>query len=100
MITGPLIGLLTSEALGQIANRMDDTDQEISKLLSKDNVTEKDLEEAIRLAQNNETTLQKLYNSTVDALRQEQGISNANQIEDVESPVVNEFLNSKEYEKI
>lgn len=100
MITGPLIGLLTSEALGQIANRMDDTDQEISKLLSKNNVTEQDLEEAIRLAQNNETTLQKLYNSTVDALRQEQGISNANQIEDVESPVVNEFLNSKEYEKI
>lgn len=100
MITGPLIGLLTSEALGQIANRMDDTDQEISKLLSKDNVTEQDLEEAIRLAQNNETTLQKLYNSTVEALRQEQGINNANQIEDVESPVVNKFLNSKEYEKI
>lgn len=100
MITGPLIGLLTSEALGQIANRMDDTDQEISKLLSKNNVTEQDLEEAIQLAQNNETTLQKLYNSTVDVLRQEQGINNTNQIEDVESPVVNEFLNSKEYREI
>lgn len=100
MITGPLIGLLTSEAIGQIANRMDDTDQEISKLLSKNNVTEQDLEEAIQLAQNNETTLQKLYNSTVDVLRQEQGINNTNQIEDVESPVVNEFLNSKEYREI
>ena len=62
-----LAGLVTAEVTHQVAQRLDDTNEQIEKLLSGEEVTEQDLQQAIKLLSEDKSKLQKLY----DGLRTE-----------------------------
>ena len=56
-----LAGLVTAEVTHQVAQRLDDTDEQIEQLLSGEKVTEQDLQQAIKLLSEDRTELQRLY---------------------------------------
>lgn len=56
-----LAGLVTAEVTHQVAKRLDDTDEQIEQLLSGEDVTEEDLQQAIKMLSEDKSKLQKLY---------------------------------------
>lgn len=56
-----LAGLVTAEITHRAAKRLDDTDNQIEQLLSGEDVSEDDLQQAIKLLSEDKSKLQKLY---------------------------------------
>lgn len=64
-VTGTVVGILSKEVLDRIAQRIDDTDEQIQQEIRKGNY-----ERAIELADNDRTTLQQIYDETIEVLNQ------------------------------
>lgn len=64
-VTGTIVGILSKEALDRIAQRMDNTEQQIQNEIRSGNY-----EKAIELADDDRTTLQQLYDETINVLNQ------------------------------
>lgn len=78
-------GLLTAEAIRRAANRLDDTDEELEQALH-----EGDLEQAILIASDDRSDLQRLCDALGEELR-EQGAPEENITEAIQ-PIHEEFM--------
>lgn len=63
-----LAGLLTAEIVHKIGNYLDNTNEEVEKLLSGEEVSERDLRQAIKILSENPSQLEKVYQGTREAL--------------------------------
>lgn len=65
-----LAGLLTAEAVDRITQRLDNSDDEINQLLHSQNgdISEEQLREAIKLANQDETKFQRFQNAIMTEL--------------------------------
>lgn len=63
-----LAGLLTAEIVHKIGDYLDNTNEEVERLLAGEEVSERDLRQAIEILSENPSQLEKVYQGTREAL--------------------------------